>query len=192
MEMYYEAFCLIADGEDGSALAADAMPSSAAAVRCAKVLQCFCTEHELPAEIRAVLRAELFPDLDARVTFEEFIAAMEVCTAVSDVDAAAEDAMCALQEQRAGGPSLPVDGATVAERLRAVADAGLGAAEAEAGSGGSAAAVAAAAVDRLSAALAASSAAGAGAAAKDFTATDSVVACAELDLLLCAMVRSAA
>ena len=137
--MYYEAFCLIADGEDGSALAADAMPSSAAAARCAKVLQRFCTEHELPAEIRAVLRAELFPDLDARVTFEEFIAAMEVCTAVSEVDAAAEDAMCALQEQRAGGPSLPVDGATVAERLRAVADAGLGAAEAEGGSGGSAA-----------------------------------------------------
>lgn len=81
--MYYEAYVLIAEGEDGSALEPNTMPSSASGAQCTKLLQCLCAALEFPRQVFQILRAELFPEPTVRVTFEEFVSLMEVCLAVS-------------------------------------------------------------------------------------------------------------
>ena len=107
-----------------------------------------------------------------------------------DVDTAAEDALCALHAAplSARVATAPLHGTTLVELLQTTAacrdvdrregDGG--------GDGGSA-------IDRLSAAFdgAVKSSASAAALANDFAADDGAAACAELDLLLIALVHAA-
>ena len=82
LDMYYAAFALIADGEDGSALEPNAIPTSASGAQCATLLQCLCAALAFPPQVFQILRAELFLESTVRVTFEEFVAVMDVCLAV--------------------------------------------------------------------------------------------------------------